>query len=82
MSSDQLESIVEVLQELDEDLSVPKNVKGKITDVIKLLKDDNTEISIKVNQALHILDEIADDTNIKSFTRTQIWSVVSLLEKI
>jgi len=82
MSSEQLEGIVEVLRELDEDVSVPKNIKGKISNVINLLNNGNTEASIKVNQALHILDEIADDTNIKSFTRTQIWNIVSLLEKV
>jgi uncharacterized protein (UPF0147 family) len=25
---------------------------------------------------------VADDTNLKSYTRTQIWSIVSLLESV
>jgi len=41
-----------------------------------------TDLSIRINKALNELDEIADDTNIQSYTRTQIWNIVSLLEKI
>ena len=31
------------------------------------------------DKALQELDEISDDPNIPSFTRTQIWNIVSIL---
>jgi len=34
------------------------------------------------NKALDELDELVSDNNIQQYTRTQIWNVVSLLEKI
>ena len=34
----------------------------------------------KINKALHELEEVAEDTNMQPYTRTQIWNVVSLLE--
>ena len=42
----------------------------------------SSEISIKISKALNDLDEIADDVNLQPYTRTQIWNVVSILEKI
>jgi len=80
-SNEQIESIIDVLNELSEDGSVPRNVKETVNSTIKALKEDK-EISIKINKALHELDEIADDPNLQQYTRTQIWNVVSLLENI
>lgn len=79
--SEQLDNVLEVLNDLLGDTTVPKNVKGKVQLIIDALKSDS-EISIRVNKALHILDEISDDANLQSYTRTQIWNVVSLLEEI
>jgi hypothetical protein len=77
-----LEPIIGALDELNEDSTVPKNIKIKITQIVEMLNAENMETSIKVNKTLHLLDEIADDTNLKSYTRTQIWNIVSLLERI
>lgn len=69
------------LKDILEDATVPRNVKENIEKIIKTLEEEG-EISIKVNKALNYLDEIADDVNMQSYTRTQIWNIVSLLEKI
>ena len=74
--------VIETLTKLQEDAAVPKNVKIKIQKIITSLKKKNTELSMKINKALHELDEIADDANMQPYTRTQIWNVVSMLEKI
>ena len=76
-----IEEIIDVLEELLSDTSVPKNVKTKLQNTIEVLKED-AEPSIRVNKALNELDEVADDTNLQSYTRTQIWNIVSLLEKL
>lgn len=34
----------------------------------------------KISQAISILDESANDPNLATYTRTQIWGIVSLLE--
>ncbi|MEA3430506.1 MAG: UPF0147 family protein [Nanoarchaeota archaeon] len=77
----ELSDVLTVLEELASDSTVPKNVKAKIQAIIEAL-NEGSDISMKVNKALHILDEISDDTNLQAYTRTQIWNVVSLLENI
>ncbi|MBI5393283.1 UPF0147 family protein [Candidatus Woesearchaeota archaeon] len=74
-------NIIAALEELSNDHAVPKNVKIRIENSIKDLKQDD-DPSISVNKALNELDQIADDTNMESFTRTQIWNIVSMLEMI
>lgn len=82
MSSKKLANeTIEKLQELENDINIPKNIKLKIQGIISILKED-TETPIKINKALNELDEISNDPNLESYTRTQIWDIVSLLEKI
>lgn len=76
-----MDDVVLVLSEVLEDNTVPKNVKIKIQEIIAALKED-TEVSLRINKALNYLDEISDDNNIQSYTRTQIWNIASLLESM
>ena len=69
------------MRELEHDNTVPKNIKTKMGEIIAVLKDE-TEVSIRVNKALHELDEISDDSNLQAFTRTQIWNIASMLETV
>ena len=75
-----LGEVFAALDELDEEPIVPRNVKSKIDQVRKILQEDS-ELSIRVNKALNELEEIASDTNMQPYTRTQVWNVISLLEK-
>ena len=77
----EVDNVINSLNEIQEDITVPRNVRTKIESVINALKED-TELSIKVNKALNGLDETANDVNLQSYTRTQIWNVMSLLEKL
>lgn len=77
----QLISIIEHLNELLVDSTVPRNVKSKIDEIIQSL-NESAELSLKKNKALSLLDEISDDNNIQTYTRTQIWNIASMLEAL
>jgi uncharacterized protein (UPF0147 family) len=80
MTDQDISNILEFLKELEQDNTVPKNIKIKITEVIHIL-DTNEDFSIKINKALDELDEVCNDGNLQPYTRTQIWSVVTMLEE-
>lgn len=77
----EMDTVIKSLSEIQEDATVPRNVRTKIEAIVTKLKED-TEISIKVNKTLNELDEVANDVNLQSYTRTQIWNVMSALEKL
>jgi uncharacterized protein len=74
------EQIIPLLEQITEDRTVPRNIKDKITESVKELKDEEHSASIRVNTVVSVLDEISNDPNIPMYTRTQIWNVVSALE--
>ncbi|HLG24023.1 MAG TPA: UPF0147 family protein [Candidatus Nanoarchaeia archaeon] len=77
----ELEGIIASLNEILDDQGVPKNVRSKIQSTILSLKEE-VERPIRINRALNILDELSNDSNLQSYTRAQIWNVMSVLEKI
>jgi uncharacterized protein (UPF0147 family) len=82
MISQELLNIITNLSQIEEDQSVPKNIRAKIKNAVIALKQDTISIEIKKNKALQELDNLDDDPNIPMYTRTQIWNIVSLLESI
>lgn len=75
-----LNNITNSLIELKEESSLPKNIKEKIDEIVDILNNGNS--SIKINQALDVLEEIANDSNLETYTRTQVLNILSLLEKL
>jgi len=76
-----MEDIIEALQELQEDGSVPRNIKNKIASTLKVLQEEG-ENKIKISRALSELEEVTEDANMQSYTRMQLLNVVSLLESV
>lgn len=77
----ELQEVIDSLIELEEDPSIPKNTKQKISQMIADLKSDK-DLSLKVNKSLNYLDEISSDINMPDFIRTQVWGIASMLEKL
>jgi len=75
----EFELVIQALEELQNDVAVPRNVKTKIELTIKALQEQ-TRDSLRASKALHELEDITDDNNMQPHIRTQIFNVVSLLE--
>ncbi|MBI4453808.1 UPF0147 family protein [Candidatus Woesearchaeota archaeon] len=81
MTDEKIRGIIESMQEVLEDPVVPKNVKTKVENAMKALKD-KIDPKLKINKALDELEDISDDINMEPFTRSQIWNLVSALESL
>jgi uncharacterized protein (UPF0147 family) len=75
-----LNDALEILNELKDDNTLPKNVRSAVMRIIDYLKDDSDELSIRVDKAMQELEDISSDINVQAYSRTQLWHVVSMLE--
>ena len=82
MTGQKIDEVLGVLQEVMDDQTVPRNVKTRLETSIQTLKNGSEELSIRVDKVIQDLDEIANDTNTQSYTRSQIWNILSLLESL
>jgi uncharacterized protein (UPF0147 family) len=76
----EMDDISRLLEEINNDRSVPKNIRTLVSDAKSNLGNPKLEKAVKINAAISILDEVSNDPNIPTYTRTQIWNIVSLLE--
>lgn len=81
MADVKLKDAVDFIREINDDDTTPRNIKAKMSHILDILKEDSDNPT-KKNKALNELDEIVSDNNIQQYTRTQIWNIVSLLEKL
>jgi len=72
---------VDVMKELSEDVTLPKNVKQKLTVILELLENSG-DISMKVSKAIHEIEELVDDKNLQAYSRTQLYNVIGFLESM
>ncbi len=70
----------ELMEEITEDRSVPRNIRKAVSDAIEKTSGELT--AMKCSEALYILDDISNDINIPSHTRTEIWEIISKLEGV
>jgi uncharacterized protein (UPF0147 family) len=71
------EETIEILEEIKEDRTVPRNIRTKIEEAIEKVKQ-NTDTSL--SEVIYILDDVTNDMNMPEETRTDIWHVISLVE--
>ncbi|MBI2105409.1 UPF0147 family protein [Candidatus Woesearchaeota archaeon] len=80
--SDVKKEVIEILNTINSDSTVPRNVKLKIREVEIILKEDSKNFALQINKVMQELDDISEENNIPDYTRTQLWNIASLLETI
>jgi len=61
---------------------VPRNIRRAATDAIRQLQVQSLSPGVRAANAIGILEEISQDPNMPSHTRTAIWNIVSILETV
>ena len=83
MESDaKLKQIIEVLDQLAEDTSVPRNIRRGATSAKERLQQSKEAMDVRAASAVFILDDLANDPNIPLHGHTLIWNIISQLEMI
>ena len=74
------EQIIPMLQQVAADRTVPRNIRTKVEDSVRVLQDQKADIKVRATTVISELDEVSNDPNIPMYTRTQIWNIVTALE--
>ncbi len=81
-SEERLQQVLEVLGQLAEDTSVPRNIRRGALNAKELLLKKEDPLDVRAASAIFILDDLANDPNIPLHGRTLIWNIISQLETI
>ena len=76
-----LADVITVLGDIASDQNVPRNVRARMQGLLSRMQSPAVQ-SVKVHDAHNALDEVSGDINLDPFTRTQVYSAISMLEKL
>lgn len=82
MADEIIAQICDGLDMLNEDTSIPRNIRRGAEEVKTLLLKDSDPLDVRVASATSRLDEMANDPNIPLHGRTLIWNIMSRLEEL
>ncbi|MEE9224427.1 MAG: UPF0147 family protein [Thermoplasmata archaeon] len=81
-SDEKLRQVMDVLDQLAEDTSVPRNIRRGASEAKDLLLKEEDAFDVRVASAIFMMDELANDPNIPLHGRTLIWNIISQLETV
>lgn len=70
------------MKDMAEQDSLPSNVSEMLKQASEELQKEDKDISVRVNTASSLLDQVSNDPNIRQHTRTQVWNLASKVESL
>ena len=80
--NEKLQQISELMEPVTEDTTVPRNIRQVVKETKEKILQKDEEASVNIATAIYMLDEVSNDINMPFHTRTEIWNIVSHLEKL
>ena len=71
-----------VLNEVSNDNTTPRNIRRAAKEAMDALQAQANSLGVRAANAISILDEISQDPNMPPYTRTRVYSVLSILEAV
>ncbi len=78
----EVEQVTDLMEDMADQDNIPSNVSNLLDDAIEELQEEDKDLSVRVNTASSILDQISNDPNIRQHTRTEIWNLASKVESL
>lgn len=75
-----IEIIAELMQNVLEDHSVPRNIRSAVEEAKKTILEAVDDVAL--SRAVYILDDISNDVNLPPHSRTDLWTIISELEAL
>jgi len=71
-----------MMRDMAEKDSIPSNVSDMLEDAAEELEEEDKDLSVRVNTASSLLDQVSNDPNIRQHTRTEVWNLASKVESL
>jgi uncharacterized protein len=78
----QVNEIIKMMDDFCNDSSVPKNVRGAVEEARKRMKDETTELGVRVSDSIYKIEKVTEDPNIIPHARMGLWNILSALEAV
>jgi uncharacterized protein (UPF0147 family) len=81
-ATSKLKEINFLMEPIIDDNAVPRNIRRVVSEARSKLEGGDCELDVRIANAIYMLDEISSDINMPAHTRTDVWNLISELEKL
>lgn len=74
--------IAQILEGISNDTGTPRNIRRTAKNAADELDNSKLSPPVRAANAIEMINEILSDPNMPSWTRTALWSAISLLETV
>ena len=82
MDEDLYNEVMALMDDLEDDSSIPRNVRKMSSDDKEKMKDTNESMDLRCATVISELDDISNDPNVPSHGRAAIYTIISKLEAL
>ena len=75
-------ALADKMRDMADQGPLPSNVSEMLEEAADKLEEKDKDLSVRINTAGSLLDQISNDPNIKQHTRTEIWNLASQVENL
>ncbi|MEM0383817.1 MAG: UPF0147 family protein [Candidatus Caldarchaeum sp.] len=76
------QQVVQLLETIINDTETPRNIRRIAKQASDELFNERYNPAVRAANSIELIEEIINDPNMPSFTRTQLWMAISILETI
>jgi hypothetical protein len=77
-----LQLAANMLMEITEAPTVPKNIRKLAAEAIKVIQDEGLTEGVRAANAIHMIEDVIQDLNLPSYARVKLWNVIAVLERV
>ncbi|EQB70297.1 MAG: UPF0147 family protein [Candidatus Thermoplasmatota archaeon] len=82
MDENLFNEVLALMDELEDDSSIPRNVRKTSSEAKEKMKDNKESLDLRCATVISELDDISNDPNVPSHGRAAIYTIISKLEAL
>lgn len=82
MDENLFNEVLALMDELEDDSSIPRNVRKTSSEAKEKMKDNKESLDLRCATVISQLDDISNDPNVPSHGRAAIYTIISKLEAL
>jgi uncharacterized protein (UPF0147 family) len=82
MDENLFNEVLALMDDLEDDSSIPRNVRKTSSDAKGKMKDSKESLDLRCATVISELDDISNDPNVPSHGRAAIYTIISKLEAL
>lgn len=79
---EELRAVADTMKNVGLDSTVPRNIRSTVLLAADKIARAKENMDVEVGSAIYSMEDIANDINMPSHTRTELWNIISSLERI